>query len=222
MLVGSRDIGDVAQWPCWHGLPGLAQADMTRGIRGMDTGDNSSAATGWSRRGLLGLALALATASPVLAAAPVLATVRGRTRLVVPLGRPVAWALSAANTPPRLILDLPGLPWQGPDRLRGSGVVKEVRRQGSGLAQQLVLTLARPVAAPSITATGRRLVLELVPGSAAGFARLANGRVLAAAAAPRGRLPWWCWIPVMAGAIPARSAPRAPMRSASPWPPRWS
>jgi N-acetylmuramoyl-L-alanine amidase len=155
----------------------------------MDTGDNSCAATGWSRRGLLSLALALAAASPALAAAPALATVRGRTRLVVPLDRPVAWALSAANSPPRLILDLPGLPWQGPDRLRGSGVVKEVRRQGSGLAQQLVITLARPVAAPSLTAAGRRLVLELVPGSAAGFARLANGRVLAAAAAPRGRLP---------------------------------
>jgi N-acetylmuramoyl-L-alanine amidase len=155
----------------------------------MDTGDDSCAATEWSRRGLLGFALALGAASPALAAAPALTTVRGRTRLVVPLGRPVAWALSAADNPPRLILDLPGLPWQGPDRLRGTGVVKEARRQGSGPAQQLVLTLAGPVAPPSATVAGRRLVLELAPGSAAGFARLADGRVLAAAPAPRGPLP---------------------------------
>jgi N-acetylmuramoyl-L-alanine amidase len=154
-----------------------------------DSGDDSQAATRWSRRGLLGLILALGAAGPALAAGPTLATVRGRTRLVVPLGRPVAWALSAANSPPRLILDLPGLPWQGPDRLRGTGLVKEARRQGSGLAQQLVLTLTGPVAPPSATATERRLVLELAPGSAAGFARLAHGRVLAAATPSRGPLP---------------------------------
>lgn len=147
------------------------------------------------RRGLLGLcSVALAGLLPVPAEAAGslrIGTRGGRTRLVLQLGsrRHVAWRLAALNRPPRLVLDLPGLAWHGPARLRGVGLVAEARRQGTGQAQQLILTLTGPVAPPEVTAQAGRLIIELQRGPAEGFARLADGRPLATAPAPKGPLP---------------------------------
>ncbi|MBL6457101.1 N-acetylmuramoyl-L-alanine amidase [Belnapia sp. T6] len=150
----------------------------------MDQGDG-----GPGRRALLAGAagLLLPAAAP---AGPVLTARRGQTSLVVPMARPVAWRLSATARPARLILELPNLPWRGPDRLPGAGLVAEARREGSGASQSLVLLLAGPVAAPQVRVAGGRLTILLGPGSAAGFARLADGKPLAIAAlAQRGPLP---------------------------------
>jgi N-acetylmuramoyl-L-alanine amidase len=140
------------------------------------------------RRRLIGLGAALAAAgvwpASAVAAAAISAS-NGRTRIEVPLDAGTAWRLSAATNPPRLVLDLPGMAWRGPARSAGAGLVSEARRAGNAL----VLLLAAPVAAPVIGARGGNLVIELFPGPAAGFARLADGRALAAAPPPPRTLP---------------------------------
>jgi N-acetylmuramoyl-L-alanine amidase len=121
-------------------------------------------------------------------AAAVSASGGGRTTVVVPVDAGVAWRLLAAKDPPRLVLELPGMVPRGPARVPGAGLVSEIRRGGGGL----VLLLAAPVAAPVTGARGGgggRLAIELFPGTAAGFARLANGRALAAAPPPPRTLP---------------------------------
>jgi N-acetylmuramoyl-L-alanine amidase len=128
-------------------------------------------------------------ASSAVAAGLTVTIQRGRTRLVLPLERPTAWRLTALADPPRLLLALPNLPWRGPARQPGAGVVRSLEREGRGLAQQLVILLAGPVAPPVARDSAGRLVIELAPGPAGGFARLADGRSLAAAAVPRGPLP---------------------------------
>ncbi len=105
----------------------------------------------------------------------------GSTRLVVPLGRPVAWRVSAGTRPQRLIIHLPNLPWTGPARLAGAGVVREARRVGTGTNQTLVLTLTRAIAAPDVSAADGLLTVTMQAGPAPAFTRLANGRSLAAA-----------------------------------------
>ena len=110
----------------------------------------------------------------------------GRTRVEIPLEAGTAWRLSAAKDPPRLVLDLPGMAWRGAARLPGAGLVAEARHAGNAL----LLLLAAPVAAPVTgSAGGGRLVIDLFPGSAAAFARLADGRALAAAPPPPRTLP---------------------------------
>ena len=145
------------------------------------------------RREWLGFVAAL-TAWPAHAAgAPLpwlsLAVERDRTRITLALDRPTAWRLVALDGPPRLLLDLPDLPWRGLARQPGQGLVKSLERVGSGASQQLVISLAAPVAAPRAGISGKQLAITLLPGTAAGFARLADGRSLAAAAVPRGPLP---------------------------------
>ncbi|MFC7473088.1 N-acetylmuramoyl-L-alanine amidase [Dankookia sp. GCM10030260] len=159
-------------------------------------GDGAKAglqAAGRRRRELLGLLAAFAAGPAAAAKGPSSAlsvrVERGRTQITLTLERPTTWRLTAAEGPPRLLLDLPNLPWRGPVRMPGTGLVKALERQGSGLAQQLVIVLARPVGAPQATAAAGRLVITLAPGPAAGFARLADGRSLAAAAVSRGPLP---------------------------------
>ncbi|WP_431267982.1 N-acetylmuramoyl-L-alanine amidase family protein [Dankookia sp. P2] len=150
-------------------------------------------APGQGRRALLGLAAALAAGPAQAAQRPSswlsVKVERGRTLIALVMERPTAWRLTALDGPPRLLLDLPGLPWRGPARQLGMGVVKSLERQGSGSTQQLVIVLAAPVAAPNAKLSGGRLTIGLAPGPAAGFARLADGRSLAAAAVPRGPLP---------------------------------
>ncbi|MCO6418753.1 N-acetylmuramoyl-L-alanine amidase [Siccirubricoccus sp. KC 17139] len=150
----------------------------------MASGRDESGPAAWPRRMALGLGLALLVAEAAAATAPELRVVNRRTRLVLHLPPGLPWKLTALTDPARLVLDLPGLAWQGPNRLRGAGVVASAQRQGAGPRQQLVLNLAGPVAPPRISQAGRRVILELQPGPAAGFARLADGRVLAAAAPP--------------------------------------
>jgi N-acetylmuramoyl-L-alanine amidase len=147
------------------------------------------------RRRLIGVGGALAMAAlwrpaPAVAAGPAAAAASisaagGRTRIEVPVQAGTAWRLSAAKTPPRLILDLPGMAPRGSPRLPGAGLVSEVRRAPGGL----VLLLAAPVASPIIGARGDTLVIELFPAPAAAFARLADGRTLAAAPPPPRTLP---------------------------------
>jgi N-acetylmuramoyl-L-alanine amidase len=145
------------------------------------------------RRRFVGLGGALAAAGlwPALAGAAgggvaISASGGGRTRIEVPLDAGTAWRLSAAKDPPRLVLGLPGMPWRGPSRLPGTGLVAEARRAGNAL----VLLLAAPVAPPTVGSSGvGRLVIELFPGSAAAFARFADGRALAAAPPPPRTLP---------------------------------
>ncbi|GAA0605012.1 hypothetical protein GCM10009416_48230 [Craurococcus roseus] len=135
----------------------------------------------------IGGALAVAGLWPARTAAAAPAVVSasgggGRTRVEVPLAPGTAWRLSAAKGPSRLVLRLPGMAWRGtPARLPGAGLVSWARRAG----ESLVLTLAAPVGPPTIGARGDRLVIDLLPGTAAGFARLAEGgRPLAAAPPP--------------------------------------
>jgi len=143
--------------------------------------------------GLCGAAIAslLLPASAEAAGSLQISARGGRTRLVVQLAnrRDIAWRLAALDRPPRLVLDLPGLAWRGPARLRGAGLVAEARRRGTGQAQKLILSLTGPVAPPKATVQAGRLVIELQSGPAAGFARLADGRPLATAPVPRGPLP---------------------------------
>ncbi|MDB5371929.1 MAG: cell wall hydrolase [Belnapia sp.] len=139
---------------------------------------------------LAGLGGLLAPAAEAAPNQPALSAARGQTRLVVPLGRGTAWRVSATASPARLVIELPNLPLDGPARLARAGVVAEVRREGRGATQTLVLSLAGPIAAPQISVAGGRLNIILQPGTAAAFARLADGRSLATAAvAPRGPLP---------------------------------
>jgi N-acetylmuramoyl-L-alanine amidase len=127
---------------------------------------------------LLGAAgLLLGGAGPARMAGFSLATQGGRTVLTIPLGGAIAWRLSAAANPPRLTLLLPGLTWRGPARLPAGGIVTGGRHEG----QALLLYLAGPIAAPAAREAGGRLILELAPGPAAGFTRLADGRALASA-----------------------------------------
>ena len=137
------------------------------------------------RRRLIGVggAVAMAALWPALATAagPASASISasgGRTRIEVPVEAGTRWRLSAANNPPRLILDLPGMASRGPPRLPGAGLVSEVRRAPGG---GLVLLLAAPVAVPITGARGATLTIELFPATAAAFARLADGRTLAGA-----------------------------------------
>jgi N-acetylmuramoyl-L-alanine amidase len=165
-----------------------AEGTMAEGIV-----DGIGPCGGLGRRQLLGLTGAALAGwmlpAPAEAAAPRITVARGRTRLVLPLGRGIAWRLTALSDPPRLVLDLPGQAWSGPARLRGAGLIAEARRQGSGASLQLLLLLAGPVAAPTVTARAGQLTIELAAGPAAGFARLADGRLLAAAPPPPAALP---------------------------------
>ncbi len=159
-------------------------------MRGQDgEGRAPRARTGGRRRfAAVGGALAAASFWPATAAAATVisAPSGGRTRIEVPIDAGTAWRLSAAANPARLVLDLPGMAPRGPARLPGAGLVSEARRVGG----TLVLLLAAPVAAPVTGARGAGvLVIELFPGTAAEFGRLAHGRALAAAPPPPRTLP---------------------------------
>ena len=154
-----------------------------------------------------GLRPAGATTAAAPAPAFISASGGGRTLVEVPLAPGTAWRLSAAKGPSRLVLRLPGMAWRGrPATLRGAGLVSEAKRAGDSL----VLTLAAPVGSPAIGARGDRLVIELFPGTAAGFARLAEGgRALAAAPPPpRAALPLVVVDPGHGGRDPGAIGPR--------------
>ncbi len=140
-----------------------------------------------SRRGFLGLALALAAlplpATAAVTAARLEALGRG-ARLTLTLAPGTRWRLTAATRPSRLLLALPDTSWRAAARLAGAGPVKSARRQGD----TLVLDLGAPVTLRRAAEEGGRLVIEVAPGTAAAFARLA-GRTLAQGGAARAPLP---------------------------------
>ena len=140
------------------------------------------------RRGLLAVMAALLAGAA--GAGPVLSVARGRTRLVLPLAHRASWRLSAALDPPRLLLDLPQAPKGWPARQAGRGLVTRLEQQRRNAGHRLTILLARPVALPVTRVSRQGLTIELAPGPASGFAHIADGRSLAAAAAqPRRTLP---------------------------------
>ncbi|MGX9962089.1 N-acetylmuramoyl-L-alanine amidase family protein [Roseomonas sp. F4] len=92
-----------------------------------------------------------------------------RLTLTLPAG--AAWRLTAARGPNRLLLEVPDQPWTAATTLRGAGPIRSARMERG----RLRLDLSGPVALRAANATGTRLVIEVVPGSAAAFARLASG-----------------------------------------------
>lgn len=127
------------------------------------------------RRALASLLLGLAA---LPAPREALAAVTGATlesmgagaRLILTLPAGARWKLTAARGPDRLVLEVPGQPWRAASRLRGAGPVRAARVERG----RLRLDLAGPVALRRAEANGQRLVIELVPGPAAPFARLAS------------------------------------------------
>jgi N-acetylmuramoyl-L-alanine amidase len=136
-----------------------------------------------SRRALLQLAFGMVAGGagllPALAEAAVTAarlqSVSGRARLTLTLNADAAWRLTATTRPARLVLHLPGTVWRGGSRLGSAGLVRGATWNNG--AKQLVLTLGGPASVVRAEAEGRQLVLEIGPGTQAGFARLASGTI---------------------------------------------
>lgn len=128
------------------------------------------------RRALASLVLGLAA---LPAPSEVLAAVTGASleavdhgaRLTLTLPANARWKLIAARRPNRLLLEIPGQSWRAATRLRGAGPVRAARIERG----RLRLDLSGPVALRRAEARGSRLVIEVVPGAAAPFARLAGG-----------------------------------------------
>ncbi|NKC34436.1 N-acetylmuramoyl-L-alanine amidase family protein [Falsiroseomonas selenitidurans] len=93
------------------------------------------------------------------------------TRLELRLPAGARWRLLAARRPNRLLLETPGTPWRAANRLRAAGRVRAARVERG----RLRLDLSGPVALHSARESGGLLVIELVPGTAAAFNRLAAG-----------------------------------------------
>ncbi|NOG72673.1 N-acetylmuramoyl-L-alanine amidase [Roseicella sp. DB1501] len=159
------------------------------GACGVTAGEGSSdlGRPDLGRRGLLTLMAAVLAGAA--GAGPVLTVARGRTRLTLPLAHAAPWRLSAALDPPRLLLDMPQAPKGWPARQAGKGLVTRLEQHRRGSGHRLAILLTRPVALPVTRVSSHGLIIELAPGPASGFARIADGRSLAAAARPRTSLP---------------------------------
>ncbi|NKE43240.1 N-acetylmuramoyl-L-alanine amidase [Roseomonas frigidaquae] len=128
------------------------------------------------RRALASLMLGLAA---LPAPTEVLAAVTGASleaigpgaRLTITLPAGARWKLLAARRPNRLLLEVPGQAWRAATRLRGAGPVRAARIERG----RLRLDLSGPVALRRAASSGNQLVIEVVPGAAAPFARLAGG-----------------------------------------------
>ncbi|MBU8541215.1 N-acetylmuramoyl-L-alanine amidase family protein [Falsiroseomonas tokyonensis] len=128
------------------------------------------------RRALASLLLGLAA---LPAPREALAAVTGATleatgpgaRLTLRLPAGASWRLRAARSPNRLLLEVPGQAWRAATRLRGAGPVRAARLERG----RLRLDLSGPVALRRAEASDGQLVIEVVPGAAAPFARLAAG-----------------------------------------------
>ena len=89
-------------------------------------------------------------------------------RLALTLDGQFSWAWRAFAEPPRLVLSLPGVAWQGPARLGPAGPVLAARFDAA--AGELRLELARPALPRRLPGPPGRLLMEIAPSSAADFA----------------------------------------------------
>jgi N-acetylmuramoyl-L-alanine amidase len=130
------------------------------------------------RQALAGLLAAFAALPPPPAEAAVtgasLVPAEGGARLTLTLPAGRRWRVTATSRPARLVVEVPGQAWRAPPRLAGAGPV----RMGRVERGRLLLELTGPVAVRRAAEEGGRLVIDIVPGTAAAFARL-NGRVVA-------------------------------------------
>ncbi|ONG56030.1 cell wall hydrolase [Pseudoroseomonas deserti] len=97
------------------------------------------------------------------------------TRLILEADSATSWRLSATQRPMRLIVSLPGVTWRGPARLPGLGPARGARWDAPN--RRLLIDLSGPVSVRNAATVDGRLVVELGPGTAPGFARLTQGRI---------------------------------------------
>ena len=97
------------------------------------------------------------------------------TRLILEADSATSWRLSATQRPMRLVVSLPGVTWRGPARLPGLGPARGARWDAPN--RRLLIDLSGPVSIRNAATVDGRLVVELGPGTAPGFARLAQGRI---------------------------------------------
>jgi len=131
---------------------------------------------GIGRRHFLGLGgVVLGGAQPALAASVGAAslTTEGRVaRLSLTLEGPLSWEWRALAEPPRLLLSLPGVNWQGPARLGSAGPVASALFDDE--AKALRLNLARPALPRRLPGPAGRLLVEIAPASTEAFAAAAR------------------------------------------------
>lgn len=136
------------------------------------------------RRQVLRMALGLFAAGlpaglPRLAEAAVtgatLENAEGRARLAIAVNSATRWKLTATTRPARLVLSLPGSAWRGPARLGAAGPVQGARWDAPN--KRLLIELRGPVSVSRARVEDGKLVVEVGPGTQAGFARLARGTI---------------------------------------------
>ena len=135
-----------------------------------------NASMGMGRRHFLGLGgVVLGGAQPALAASVGAArlTTEGRAaRLSLSREGPLSWEWRALAEPPRLVLSLPGVTWQGTLRLGSAGPVASAIFDDE--AKELRLNLARPALPRRLPGPAGRLLVEIAPASAEAFAAAAS------------------------------------------------
>ncbi|MFM7779726.1 MAG: hypothetical protein ACKPB8_13380, partial [Alphaproteobacteria bacterium] len=100
-------------------------------------------------------------------------TTEGRAaRLALTLEGPISWEWRALAEPPRLLLSLPGVTWQGPARLGSAGPVASAVFDAE--AKELRLNLARPALPRLLPGLAGRLLVEISPASTEAFAAAAR------------------------------------------------
>ncbi|MCA3302103.1 MAG: N-acetylmuramoyl-L-alanine amidase [Roseomonas sp.] len=135
---------------------------------------------GIGRRHFLGLGgVVLGGAKPALAASVNAASLKaeGRVaRLSLTLEGPLSWEWRALAEPPRLVLSLPGVTWQGPARLGSAGPVASAVFSAvfDDEAKELRLNLARPALPRRLPGPAGRLLVEIAPASSEAFAAAAR------------------------------------------------
>ncbi|MGI9127746.1 MAG: N-acetylmuramoyl-L-alanine amidase family protein [Roseomonas sp.] len=131
---------------------------------------------GMGRRHFLGLGgVVLGSAQPALAAsvgAASLITEGRAARLSLTLEGPLSWEWRALAEPPRLLLSLPSVNWQGPARLGSAGPVASALFDDE--AKALRLNLARPALPRRLPGPAGRLLVEIAPASSEAFAAAAR------------------------------------------------
>ena len=125
-----------------------------------------------TRRALLGLLLLAAPAPARGQGGAVTVTARGRGAAAsIRIAPGTRWRVSAMDRPPRLVIDLGASVISGPRVAPGQGIVRQVRLLSG--PSRVVLDLSGPVAAPRAAVAGELLTIDLAPGPAEAFRRMA-------------------------------------------------